>query len=58
VNSVIKLNKTNAVDLNDFSNLHYLYFSEGHILMLAKSFEKKKGKNPQGGKLEAITVIV
>jgi hypothetical protein len=32
---------TNSEDLYNFSRLHLLYFSVGHILMLANVFKKK-----------------
>jgi hypothetical protein len=41
VSSVIKMNKTNLADLNEFSKFHSLYCFVVNVLMLAKSFEKK-----------------
>jgi hypothetical protein len=38
------MNTTNFADLDDFSNCHSLYFSIGHVLMLAKAFEKNTKK--------------
>ncbi len=35
------MDKTNSADLNNFSNFYSLYFSGGHVLMLANSFKKK-----------------
>jgi hypothetical protein len=52
------MNKTNSADLNDFSNFHSLYFSVGHVLMLAKSFEKEVESFGEGGKLGDFTVLL
>jgi hypothetical protein len=59
MDSVIKMNKTNSADLNDFLNFHSLLFSVGNVLMLANLFFFfffKRGKLPLGGKLGASTV--
>jgi hypothetical protein len=44
VKSVKKLNRTKFADLNYFSNSHPIYFSVGHVLMLASLSEKGKKK--------------
>jgi hypothetical protein len=51
------MNKTNSVDLSNFSSFNSLYFSVGNVLMLANSFEGS-GKLPRGSKLWAFTVFV
>jgi hypothetical protein len=60
MNHVLKMNRTEFVDLNFFYNFYSLHFSVGRIQLIASPSEKlKRGpKFPWGPKLGALTVML